>query len=355
MDFVISSLAIASAIGLCSCLWFIATQLFPGKHLPPGPPGLPILGNLLQLGSHARSHLTLARLASKYGPVMFLRLGSMRTVVISSAGAAREMFKVHDMALAGRTLYEAMELRLTEVHQGTVISAREGSMITAQYGPSWRLLRRLAAHEFFSNKRLNAMKGAARECLSSTVRFMREESEDGSKAVDVGKFVYLTNFNVLGKLIFSRNLVDPKCEEGNEFFHLANKIIALVGQPNIADFIPILKRFDPQGIKRKSQCYLEQIFEIMTGFSEQRIQAQVNRGEEGKGEVQNDCYLDALLNFRGQRADEPSKFPSVVVNAIVLVYTYTYPSKCIHIVVIPAHPPGWTMELSRFERIMHQI
>ncbi|KAF3772504.1 hypothetical protein EJ110_NYTH57724 [Nymphaea thermarum] len=107
----------------------------------------------------------------------------------------------------------------------------------------------------------------------------------------------------------SRNLVDPKCKEGNEFFHLANKITALLGEPKVADFISILKGFDPQGIKRKSQCHMEK-------FVEERIQAWLNRGKEEEGD-QKDC-LDVLLSFRGQRTDKPAKCPALVIYAITL-------------------------------------
>ncbi|KAL6643842.1 hypothetical protein ACP70R_018608 [Stipagrostis hirtigluma subsp. patula] len=55
--------------------------------LPPGPRPLPLVGDLLCLG--ALPHRSLARLAERHGPVMALRLGSVTTVVASSADAAR--------------------------------------------------------------------------------------------------------------------------------------------------------------------------------------------------------------------------------------------------------------------------
>jgi hypothetical protein len=73
----------------------------------------------------------------------------MSTVVISSKEVARDMFKNHDVVLAGRKIYEAMK--------GDY--GNEGSLITAQYGSHWRMLRRLSTTEFFLSSRLEAMRG----------------------------------------------------------------------------------------------------------------------------------------------------------------------------------------------------
>ena len=43
------------------------------KNLPQGPPGLPIIGNLHQLG--ALPHQSLWQFSKKYGPVLFIKLG----------------------------------------------------------------------------------------------------------------------------------------------------------------------------------------------------------------------------------------------------------------------------------------
>ncbi|XP_071918820.1 cytochrome P450 76A2-like [Coffea arabica] len=107
------------------------------ERLPPGPRRWSVVGNMFQLGWSG--HESFAILASKQGPIMTLWLGSMCTVVISSNEVAREMFKNHDVVLVGRKIYEAME--------GDI--GNEGTLITAQYGPRWRMLRRLCTAKFF--------------------------------------------------------------------------------------------------------------------------------------------------------------------------------------------------------------
>ena len=63
-----------------------------GGLLPPGPPGLPFIGNLHQMDNSA-PHRYLWQLSKQYGPLMSLRLGFVPTIVVSSAKIAREVMK----------------------------------------------------------------------------------------------------------------------------------------------------------------------------------------------------------------------------------------------------------------------
>ncbi|RWV95809.1 hypothetical protein GW17_00041526, partial [Ensete ventricosum] len=63
-------------------------------RLPPGPSGVPILGALPQIGP--MPHASLANLAARYGPIMYLRMGTTGVVVASSAGGARSFLKALD-------------------------------------------------------------------------------------------------------------------------------------------------------------------------------------------------------------------------------------------------------------------
>uniref|UniRef100_A0A0E0AI89 Cytochrome P450 n=1 Tax=Oryza glumipatula TaxID=40148 RepID=A0A0E0AI89_9ORYZ len=68
---------------------------------PPGPPRqLPVLGNLLQIGS--RPHRYFQAGARRYGPVVQVQLGSIRTVVVHSPEAAKDVLRTNDLQCCSR-------------------------------------------------------------------------------------------------------------------------------------------------------------------------------------------------------------------------------------------------------------
>lgn len=287
------------------------------EGLPPGPRWWPVVGNVFQLG-WARPQESFAKLACKHGPIMTLWLGSMATVVISSHDVAREMFKNHDAVLAGRKIYEAMKGDF----------GHEGSLITSQYGPHWRMLRRLCTTEFFVTSRLDAMAGVRAKCIDQMVRNMAAASavENGdhiiNKPIDVGRFFFLMAFNLIGNLMFSKDLIlDPKSDQrGAKFFYHADRVMQSSGTPNIADFFPVLKWLDPQGIRRTTQFHVKRAFDIAGLFLKEKTESSNNNNN--REEKQRRDYLDVLLDYSTADAaveGGSDRFSSRTINVIVFV------------------------------------
>ena len=100
---------------LLSLMWALVHALnfspFRRKYslkarLPPGPKPLPIVGNLFQL--HDPPHKSPADLFKIYGPIIFLKLGSIPTVIISSSKTAKEVLRKHDHLLSDRVVPNAV-------------------------------------------------------------------------------------------------------------------------------------------------------------------------------------------------------------------------------------------------------
>ena len=104
-----------------------------GLHLMPSPPALPIIGHLQYLFFTPSLYNSLHRLYTKYGPLLYLRLGATRCVVVSSATLAAEIFTTHDLAFASRPIFAFSD----KLPYGT------SGFVTAPYGDYWRFMKKL--------------------------------------------------------------------------------------------------------------------------------------------------------------------------------------------------------------------
>ncbi|CAN1275229.1 Cytochrome P450 76A2 [Linum perenne] len=265
--------------------------------LPPGPPGWPVIGNLLDLGT--MPHRTLTQMTKTHGDVVYLRLGAMKTMAILSTNAAADFFKNHDLDFADRTVTEIMKVHGYD----------KGSVALAPYGPYWRVLRKLVTVDMLVAKRINGSYGVRRKCVDNMIRWVGEESDSGSE-IHVARFVFLTTFNLLGNLMLSKDLLDSKSEEGKEFFEAMMGLMEWGGHANVADIFPWLKWMDPQGLCRKMRRDLGKAMEIASKFVKERL-------ENGGGGDSGD-FLDVLLGFQGNGKDEPEKISHRDIHIFIL-------------------------------------
>ncbi|KAJ4481259.1 cytochrome P450 [Lentinula aciculospora] len=61
------------------------------RQLPPGPRGLPVLGNALQLASASQIWLLFDKWKSLYGPITYLNLAGQHVIVLNTKAAATEL------------------------------------------------------------------------------------------------------------------------------------------------------------------------------------------------------------------------------------------------------------------------
>ncbi|KAL6141845.1 hypothetical protein ACLB2K_060131 [Fragaria x ananassa] len=277
------------------------------QALPPGPPGWPILGNMLDLG--AMPHKTLTELRHRFGSVLWLRLGVRNTMVIQSAKAATEFFKNHDLTFVERNIN--IGARVHDYHKG--------SLALAPYGTQWRVLRRLVTVDMLTNKRINETASIRRKCVENMQKWIeeeatkREENGSSSEGVHVARFVFLMTFNLLGNLMLSRDLVDPNSKEGLEFFDAMRGLMETNGHGNIADYFPWLRWLDPQGVKRRMKKHVGKALEIASGFVKARMKERKLVG----GEKTRD-FLDVLLDFEDDENDESAKISDHHLNIFIL-------------------------------------
>ncbi|XP_048349031.1 cytochrome P450 2F5-like isoform X2 [Sphaerodactylus townsendi] len=128
--------ALGLALLLAGCclsgvLWLLAGARHGRGRLPPGPPPLPLLGNLLQLDPRAM-HRSLEKLSQRYGPVYTIHLSSLPCVVLCGYQAVKEALVDQADDFSDRGDFPVF-YRFTQ-----------GNGIAFSNGEKWKVLRRFA-------------------------------------------------------------------------------------------------------------------------------------------------------------------------------------------------------------------
>lgn len=107
-----TSLAVGALFFLL--LLFRLRPRFTNKHsklLPPVPavPGLPVVGNLLQL-KEKKPHKTFKQMAEKYGPIYSIRAGASTLIVLNTAHLAKQAMVARFSSISTRKLPNALKI-----------------------------------------------------------------------------------------------------------------------------------------------------------------------------------------------------------------------------------------------------
>ncbi|KAJ3915046.1 cytochrome P450 [Lentinula edodes] len=100
------------------------------KKLPPGPRGLPILGNIFQLGTGS-VWLAFDELKSRYGPIVYLNMAGQNTIVLNHKAAAIELLERRSAIYSDRPRFIVAE------YLGS-----QSVMPFTRYGKLWKAMRR---------------------------------------------------------------------------------------------------------------------------------------------------------------------------------------------------------------------
>ncbi|KIX97064.1 uncharacterized protein Z520_07178 [Fonsecaea multimorphosa CBS 102226] len=101
------------------------------KDLPPGPPTLPILGNLHQLsGVGEYGHRRFQKWAEEYGPIYSLILGTKTYIVLNTDAAVKDLLDKRSAMYSSRP----------EMYMAHDIASGGLRTVTMPYGSQWRMM-----------------------------------------------------------------------------------------------------------------------------------------------------------------------------------------------------------------------
>ncbi|XP_021718036.1 cytochrome P450 71D8-like [Chenopodium quinoa] len=247
-------------------------------NLPPGPPKLPLIGNLHQLASkNTLPHRRLAELAAVYGPIMHLKLGEVSTVVISSPGMAREALKTHDAVLCDRP----------KLLMPQVVFYKSTDIALAPYGEYWRQVRKIATLELFTARRVQGFRCFREDGVMDFIKSLLPEAEAGS-VINLTSKIFALSFDITLRLALNK-----KADDGEEFRKLVADMAALLSGFSIGDLYPSIEFISVvSGMKRKLQDIVKRVDKIMDPIIEEHLCNKRLGQNEGDEDI-----VDILLQF----------------------------------------------------------
>ncbi|GAB4860610.1 hypothetical protein Ancab_035770 [Ancistrocladus abbreviatus] len=259
-------------------------------NLPPSPPRLPIIGNLHQLGK--MPHLSLSRLAEKLGPIMFLQLGEVPTVIVSSAAMAKEVMKTHDLPFSSRPqLFSAKWL----FYDCT-------NIVFSPYGAYWRHIRKICILELLSAKRVQSYSSVREEEVAHLIQRIARSCPG---MVNLTKMLGLYANDVLCRVVLGRNFSEGGEYDRHGFQSMLDEYQELLGGFSIGDFFPS-KEFVHTLTGHKAR--LQKTFQRFDKFFDEVIKEHL---DPGRKKAENKDLLDVLLDIH---QDETGEMPLTMSN-----------------------------------------
>nr|XP_027065476.1 cytochrome P450 93A3-like [Coffea arabica] len=236
-------------------LLFLAVSLFlshaikgrmksktPIQH-PPSPPALPLIGHFHLLGPEtAKSFQTLA---SRYGPILRLRLVSKTSVIVSSAMIAKEILKDNEMNFISRPV---VGYSWFNIYDGS-------TFVFAEYGTYWRFMKKLCMTELLSLAQVSRFTDIRRDETMKLLETLVKCSYEG-KSCDLGKeFLRLTN-NYTCRIVMSTRCSASE-DESKKVWEFIKEIEDLLAKLTFGEILgPLLGKLDLFGYGRKLKTLL---------------------------------------------------------------------------------------------------
>ncbi|ODM88926.1 Farnesoate epoxidase [Orchesella cincta] len=271
--------------------WWFVNDKRSYKKYPPGPPRLPILGNILQIASESPfPSIAFLNLSKKYGEVMFLKMGMVEAVTFNSPDTVHEILN-HEKAIdRTRSTLPMIEARMYGRNLGIIFSS----------GEPWQKMRRFTIRtlrDFGFGKAASMDVVVSEELEKFTGYLQKQMTTEGVVKVD-GLFD-LTLVNVLWRLVTGVNY-SMDDERILELLKLSNDMIQNTKFSfDASAAFPFLWHLFPQWSGKNLQM---KVVKALQAYC--RVTLEYNR-KNCDYKSNPECYVDVFL----QKIDETRNDP----------------------------------------------
>ncbi|XP_076902076.1 6,7,8-trihydroxycoumarin synthase-like [Bidens hawaiensis] len=249
---------------------------------PPGPPGLPFIGNLHQINPSS-IHTSLWELSKSYGPIISLRFGFVPTIVVSSASLGKEVLKTQDTVFCSRP-------RLL----GTQKFSYGGIDVAfSLYDEKWKEMRKIFTTHLLSPKRIQSSRYIREDEVSRAMSTIHGLALS-SNVINLSEIAKSVTCTIMMRVSFGKRCQDE--HERKEVFWLLSELQETIVDNYASDiwpglpFVSLIDRFTGK-MDRLEKCF--QDFDL---FYQQLIDEHLNCRNPKSHEEEEDV-IDILLRL----------------------------------------------------------
>ncbi|KAL8487591.1 hypothetical protein ACS0TY_024055 [Phlomoides rotata] len=285
-------------------------------NLPPSPLALPLIGHLHLIKDSL--YLSLASLSSRYGPILYLRLGCKSFLVVSSPSAIAECFTKNDIVFANRPRSMGAD------H----LTYNYAAFLGVSYGDLWRTLRRFSVVEMLSSHSLQKSAKNREEEILKITRVLHRVCRNEGQKVDLNNLISTYMFNIVMTALSGKSCVgeeDIGGEVGKETMKRMKATFSLAINFGICDYFPVLRWIGYKRLENNLISLHKKRDEVLQSLvDEMRKKSEVLDGKRKTN------LIGTLLSLQ---VSEPELYTDHVIKSILLGLT-----------IAGTYTPGVTIE-----------
>ncbi|CAK7218963.1 hypothetical protein SEUCBS140593_003732 [Sporothrix eucalyptigena] len=265
---------------ILATLW--GTSVPASLRAIPGPPGLPVIGNILQMGT--RPHRMFQLWAKKYGELFRLKIGNDNWVILCSSDAVREIFDKQSAITSGRT----------PMPVASDIFSGGNRLLFLSYGPKWRKLRTIV-HKLLTPKASDTYKPSQE---FEAKKLVYDLATDNADEITFYNHVRRYTTSVVLTSTYGRRAPVWDCDDVREIYQIMNDFTTVASPGGyVADLLPALAKLPTwlqwwrphalRGYKNQAVVWMKH----WNRLKDQMREALLEAGSETTSSALNSCIM----------------------------------------------------------------
>ncbi|XP_031279733.1 cytochrome P450 CYP736A12-like [Pistacia vera] len=229
---------------------------------------------------------------------MFLRLGLIPTIVVSSPHIAEQFLKTHDLIFASRPPIDTLK------H----MAYGQKNLAFSPYGSYWRTMHKICMLELLSKNKISLNQDIRKEELDLLIKHIKE-AVGTDVTVDLSAKVTSLSVDLTCRMVFGKKYADVDFNERG-FNTMFQEAVKLADISNLNDYIPQIASLDLQGLTKRTKV----VAKVFDDFFEKIIDKHVQSKDEN---ITKD-FVGIMLSFMGLQ-ETKDKIKQEQVKAMLFV------------------------------------